>query len=715
MKFNQVWTGAYIDNGKKSEYFPCQVPGNIQLDYSKFMGWGDVNYGSTCAKFKDLEDYFWTYKTELIYDKKDDETVWFVTNGIEYEYDILLNGEKLAYHIGMFSKVEIDLTDKLTDKNVLEVLIYPHPKREGADECRDQADQSCKPACQYGWDWHPRLLASGIWEETYIETRNQYTINDVKVTYTLNSDLTKVDVNFDIKCEQETEIEMYSPDGKLVYKGKDTQFTLDNVMLWWCNGQGDQNLYTWKVTSKQDTFCGRTGFKKVRLVMNEDAWVEPSKFPKSRSNPPITFELNGRKIFAKGTNWVPPELFAGTITKERYQELLILVKEANMNMVRAWGGAIINKEPFFDLCDEYGLLIWQEFPLACNNYKGTKAYLKVLEQEANAIIDRVGRHVCLGMWCGGNELFNAWSKMTDQSYALRLLNKLCFEQSWDIPFIPTAPVMGMGHGHYLFFDKDTKQTVHEVYGDATCSAYTEFGSPGITYMDILKEIIPEEEFDTPTPENSWGLHHGFNAWDAAGMDSWLCFGLISMLFGKQYSLEDYIKCSEIMQREGLKFIFEEARRQKPHCSMALNWCFNEPWNTVAGQTVVAYPVRPRKAYYDIQNSLKPVIPSAKLERFKYKPGDWVRAEMFLLNDSTEEASDTIEMFIEIDGKKDLMAKWETGGTPANTNKRGVVAQYKLPDVKTQLAKITLKGSTGENEYLIYIIEKEAVNAHALNV
>ena len=199
------------------------------------------------------------------------------------------------------------------------------------------------------------------------------------------------------------------------------------------------------------------------------------------------------------------------------------------------------------------------------------------------------------------------------------------------------------------------------------------------------------------------------------MDSWLCFGLLGELFGKQDSLEDYIKCGEIAQCEGLKFIFEEARRQKPYCLIAFNWCFNEPWNNVAARTVVAYSVRPRKAYYDIKNSLKPVVPSAKLNHFKYKVGEWVKAEMFLLNDSMQEASDTIEMYIEIDGKKELIAKWETGVTPANTNKRGVVAQYRVPDTKTQLAKITLKGNTGENEYLIYIIEKEVANAHALNV
>ena len=104
--------------------------------------------------------------------------------------------------------------------------------------------------------------------------------------------------------------------------------------------------------------------------MNEGAWDEPEDFPKGRSVPPAQLELNGRKIFAKGTNWVNPEIFPGTITRERYNELIDLAVEANFNMFRIWGGGIVNKESFFELCDEKGILVWEEFPLSCNLYPG---------------------------------------------------------------------------------------------------------------------------------------------------------------------------------------------------------------------------------------------------------------------------------------------------------------------------------------------------------
>ena len=236
MIFKQTWLGCAVVDGKKSEYFPVTVPGNIQKDYASFAGFGDINYMNNCKKYEEIEDWSWNYKTTVNADVKKDEKVFFVTEGIEYEYDVILDGEVLLHHEGMFTRVEYDITDKLKKNSVLEVLIYPHPKREGAAPCRDQADQSCKPAVEYGWDWHPRVLVSGLWNETYIETRNETYIGDVEVSYALDDTLTKSDVHFEIECGVETEITLTDMSGSVVYKGNNKDFTLDNVNLWWCIG-----------------------------------------------------------------------------------------------------------------------------------------------------------------------------------------------------------------------------------------------------------------------------------------------------------------------------------------------------------------------------------------------------------------------------------------------------------------------------------------------
>ncbi|MBQ7917070.1 MAG: hypothetical protein IJ315_09860 [Firmicutes bacterium] len=705
MIFTQKWTGRRVGY---EESFPVTVPGDIQADYAQFMGWGDVNYGDSWAKFRQLEDDTWVYSTRVQCEANENERVYFVTKGIEYEYDVCMNGKVLLHHEGMFTPVDVDITEALSYGDLLEVIIYPHPKREGAAECRDQADQCCKPAVGYEWDWHPRLLVSGLWDETYIETRKESFIRDAEVFYTLDEDLKGAEVRFEIDCDGECEVELYGPDGLLVYRGPERVIRLENVKLWWCNGQGHQNLYQWAVYSDSKMRRGRIGFRRVRLVMNDGAWDEPSVFPKGRSNPPITIELNGRRIFAKGSNWVTPEIFTGQIDWGTYEKQLDLARRANMNILRCWGGAIINKESFFDLCDEYGLMVWQEFPLACNNYVGTPHYLAVLEQEARAIIKRVRQHACHVLWCGGNELFNDWSMMTDQSHALRLLNKLCYEMDFDKPFIPTSPIMGMAHGHYHFHEVDTGRYSFEIFNGSSNTAYTEFGVPAIVDVEQLKLAIPEADLHDPKPGGVWQSHMAFGAW---GEESWFCKGILDDIFGPQETLEDYIEKSNWTQCVGYKHIFEEARRQWPHCSMAINWCYNEPWINAAGNMLLEYPAKPRPAYYAVQSSLRPVLPSARMETFAYDGGSVFSAELWLLNDAPVEVSDTIHVYIIIDGVKEHVMDWKTGVVPAQTNKRGHKIQIQLPaEAVTQKLILRLESDRYDvSEYELLLRGKKKVD------
>lgn len=697
MKFQQNWIGAAVTDGKYSDFFPVEVPGNIQKDYAAFMNWGDVNWMDNCLKYIDIEDWFWSYKTNITCEAKNDEKIFFVTEGIEYEYDIKLNGKVLTHHEGMFTKVEIDITDELKDGNELEILIYPHPKREGAAPCRDQADQSVKPCVSYGWDWHPRLIISGIWNETYIETRGKSYIRDAEVKYKLNKDLTEADLHFDIECDDAVEITLWDMEGNELYKGDNCDIHLDKVNLWWCRGQGVPYLYSWSVKSNENEIKGRLGLKKVRLVMSgQKAWDVPF-FPKSRANAPITIELNGRKIFAKGSNWVNADIYTATISKETYRTLVTYGFEANMNIFRCWGGANVDKEPFFDICDELGIMVWQEFPLACNNYVGTPSYLAVLEPEAKAIIKRVRRHACHVLWCGGNELFNSWSGMTEQSLALRLLDKICYEEDFGKPFIMTAPLNGMGHGYYQFYDPETDRNVFEIYRNSCKSAYSEFGTPSIASMEQLRAIFDEETLNNPTDkaDSPWVLHHGFKAWS---VNSWCNFDFIEKYFGKQNTIEDYVNKSNILQCESYKCIFEEARRQKPDCSMAMNWDYNEPWKTAAGNNIIEYPTKRKPSYYAVQSALRDVMPSARAEHFTFKPGDVFNAELWLLNDSQEIIEDTVEVYFTVDGVKKHIMTWNTGLSEPNTNIRGHKIAVDIPDSPTQMMTLTLEAKCGNSEY-----------------
>ena len=717
MIYTLPWKGARIHAGVTGPWFPVQVPGNIQADYAAFAGLPEVQFGDNCKLFEAFEEDYWLYSAQIQCKPEPGQRVFFVTKGIEYEYDIRLNGKTLAHHEGMFSPLELDITEELEKGNALEVLIHPHPKREGADPCRDQADQSCKPAMEYNWDWAPRLLISGIWNETYIETRSPGHLSDCEVTYELSPDLRSAQVSFRAQGGPAV-FSLYDPDGNLIYCGSEPDCTVTDLRLWWCLGHGEQALYTWKAEGPVNILTGRVGFRQVKLVMNGGAWDDPSEFPKSRSAPPITLQLNGRRIFAQGSNWVNPELFTGSLTREHYEKYLTLARDANMNILRCWGGAIIDKEPFFDLCDEMGILIWQEFPLACNNYKGTRKYLKVLEQEATAILLRLRRHPCVALWCGGNELFNNWSKMTDQSFALRLLNKLCYELDWNTPFLPTAPVMGMGHGHYNFLDFGSDETVFQIFRKSNCTAYSEFAVPSMADMESLKKAIPEEILRTPAPGTPWETHKGYGSWTQAGQDSWLCMTTMDAIFGPQPDLESYIEKSNWLQCEGLKCIFEEARRQWPHCSMALNWCLDEPWINVGGPTVTTYPGTPKPGYYALKDALRPVVASACMPKFRWYSGEMFQAELWMLNNSLSSVFDEVRVFLQIGGEKQPVLKWETGRVPEQSNRRGHLIQLRLPetDIQTEF-KLILESLHGTSTYRLPLLPKKklAYDPHALNV
>ncbi len=512
-KINLNWEVGYTkDSGVvPSLWIPATVPGAVQLDIARAEKYKPFYYAENWKDYLWMEDQYYYYRTS--FDRPDlpeSNRLHFVSLGIDYEFEIIFNKEMIFHQEGMFTPVDIDLTDRIKDKNQLVVKVYPVPKLHSSPSDRSQAAQVVKPAVSYGWDWHPRLVPLGIWDDTFLDIQPPAQVEDFLLNYTLNNELTsaEIDLNFSGRNLKGMSYEWILRDmsGKEVLKSEglfgenhaEKRVILKNPELWWPHDHGTPYLYSSSLQLKDQTgkvlqtTTSKTGFRRVRLVMNEGAWAEPAGFPKTRSVPPMQMEINGRKIFCKGTNWVNPEIFPGIITRERYNELLVLAKETNFNILRVWGGGIVNKEAFFELCDEKGILVWQEFPLACNNYEGTPHYLKILEQESRSIIKRLKKHPSLAMWSGGNELFNNWSGMTDQSAAIRLLNSQCFLLDPGTPFIPTSPVMGVGHGHYVFRDWQSGEEVFQEMTRSRFTAYTEFGMPAPASAEILKTIIPDE-------------------------------------------------------------------------------------------------------------------------------------------------------------------------------------------------------------------------------
>ncbi|MBE6631935.1 MAG: hypothetical protein E7623_04460, partial [Ruminococcaceae bacterium] len=222
MKIYQQWMACGRKAGTE-EYcapFPAEVPGNVQYDYARAMGFSDFAFGTGVKLFSEVEDMEWEYLSTLDVEREEGEKLFLVAEGIDYSFDISLDGELLYSGEGMYSRVELEVTDKAKNGSSLKVHIHPHPKREdAANGTRDEADRCCKPPVCYGWDWNPRLLISGIWEPFYLEKRREGHINSCELFYKLSADRSEAEIHFETECDAEVTYSIYDPDGELIYKG----------------------------------------------------------------------------------------------------------------------------------------------------------------------------------------------------------------------------------------------------------------------------------------------------------------------------------------------------------------------------------------------------------------------------------------------------------------------------------------------------------------
>lgn len=718
------WELGYKQPHQPAEikWIEARVPGAVQLDIAAAEKYEPWYYAENWRNFLWMEDNSYTYRARFNRPPmKEDDRCFFYSAGIDYAFAIRLNGKQVFTQEGMFTPVKTDLTEWLLDENVLEIFIQPVPKSQPEPASRVQANQVVKPAVSYGWDWHPRVVPLGIWDVTGLIIEPSAYAEPLHVSYQLNPQLTRADFFLTgsgrnlAGCKARWTLK--NPGGTTVFS-KDTlleseafalEAFLNRPVLWWPHDQGTPALYTWtfELYSPQgrllQSTTSKVGLRRVKLVMSVATLNDPSGFPKSRRLPPAQLEINNRRIFCKGTNWVNPEVFPGIITGERYNELIDRAIEANFNTFRIWGGGIVNKDTFYSLCDEKGMLVWQEFPLACNAYPDDPHYLKILEQESSSIVTRLRNHPSVVLWCGGNELFNSWSGMDDQSLALRLLNSQCLRLDPNTPFIPTSPLEGMAHGHYVFRDFQTGEEVFARMNRAVNTAYTEFGMPSPASVGILKTIIPPGELWPPAPGGSWESHHGFNAWVG---NTWLAQEMIEDYFGKSQDIEQLVANGQALQGVGYKYIYETARRQKPFCSMALNWCYNEPWPTAANNSLVSYPNIPKPAFYEVQSACRPVLASATIEKFTWKPGEEFFTRLWMLNDSPARLEPgEMTASLVMGSNQVVLGTWAYSTVKPNENLKGNEYSVTIPDWPPGTFKLVLEvsGKPGwRSEYLLII-------------
>ena len=479
---------------------PAAVPGAVQLDWARAEGWEPHWVADNFRQYDWMAEKFWIYRTTLPrVVLTAGERLFLVSHGVDYACEVRVNGAMRHSQAGMHTPFEVELTAEAAAGGTLEVVIFPAPPGEAQPLKEHRPRTDCKPPVAYGWDFQPRLIPLGIWDETGLEVRPASHLRRAELMYTLAPDFSAADLRLeaDVAGQGQLRWQLTDDQGAVVVQSKGPgSVRLASPRLWWPNGEGEPVLYRLQVELLDDrgqvldSRQSRVGFRRVRLVKPEDSWGGGG-FPVTQAEPPTTFEVNGRRIFVKGSNWAPLDIFPGSVTAETYRPLLQLARDSHMNLLRCWGGAFVNKESFFEQCDELGLMVWQEFTRACNRYEDTPEYLAVLDQESRAIILRLRPHASLVLWCGGNELFNSWSKNTEQDLHMRLVARNCYDLDPSRPYLHTSPVMGIGHGGYWFEQSAWGgSNVFRLYPQASRTAYCEFGVPGTPSAATLRSFSP---------------------------------------------------------------------------------------------------------------------------------------------------------------------------------------------------------------------------------
>ncbi len=440
-----------------------------------------------------------------------------------------------------------------------------------------------KPSCDFGWDWNIALATFGVYGDLYLEPVAETRIDHLVITQTHTPGRAVVSVAAHVEGEDGREVtfSLCGVDAKAVVKrGVATALLpIDDPKLWWPAGQGAQPLHDLTVTLGSQTLHRRIGLRSAELVTEKDATGLGFKV-----------RINGRDIFCKGANWIPADALAGRINEPDTRDLLQSAALANMNMIRIWGGGRYEPSWFYDLCDELGLMIWQDFMFSCHIYPADDAFLSQVAEEVRQNALRLHHHAAMTIWCGDNELIGAltWFPETRANRDQYLvgydrLNRT-IEQSLKaaVPgavWWPSSPSPGpMDFGDTWHDDKKGDMHFWSVwhegrdfdhYRDVAPRFCSEFGFQSYPSMDIIRKFADPKDFNIAAPVmESHQKNAGGNARIAETMFRYFRFPT---------NFENFVYLSQVQQGLAIKTAVTHWRSLKPHCMGTLIWQLNDTW------------------------------------------------------------------------------------------------------------------------------------------
>ena len=624
-------------------WLPASVPGSVVADLWRAGEVPDPYVERNSLAIEWVPERAWLYRRRVSAPAPaDGERAVLRFAGVDHEAVVYLDGSVVGSHAGMFVPFEIDVTEPLRDggDHTLAVLIEPAPETEPQIGRTSRVTIHKSRMC-YGWDFCPRMIHQGIWKAVTLEIDAGVRLTDVWARPMLapDGDSGSVDVRvaLDVAAGASRRVRLVAElfDGALVAASAEEEadlatrgpvveiaLGLDAPRLWWPNGAGERTIYRLRVRvvgpdgAAIDERTVPVGFRTLALVPNEGAPAAAR---------PYTIEVNGRQIYATGWNWVPLDVLHGVDRRDALRHLLRLAEDAHVNLLRVWGGGLIESDDFYDECDQRGILVWQEFIQSSSGAESRPspepAFRDLMAGEAEQIVPLVRNHPSLAIWCGGNELAGPdGSPLGDGDAVVDALRDVVARLDPDRASLPTSPTGPIFHNRLdvIAAHPDGLHDVHgpwehlglrrqyELYNAGTSLMNSEFGVEGMTNRRTHEALIGAEHRLPATKLNPVYRHLG---------DWWINEPLVQESFGARLTdLEQLRRASQFLQAEGLRYAIEANRRRAPRHSGSLPWQFNEPYPNAWCTSAVDHRGDPKAAYHAIRRAYAPVHVSARFER-----------------------------------------------------------------------------------------------------
>ena len=578
---------------KSSHWLTAKVPGCIHNDLLRHKRIPDPFWGSNERELQWIEEEDWSYRCRFAVKASfcDYEHIELVAEGLDTVASIRLNGENIGWTENMFVAHRFDVKQALRPgRNILEIrfgspIAYIRARRKSGEktEWNDPVGGRSsirKEQCSFGWDWGPRFATCGVYKPIRLEGWTGNRIDSVRLTQKHEGKVVLASIDAKLAGAGGELRGVISRSAEIVAEISDLKFEIKNPELWWPNGQGAHPLYDVRLELLDgqevlDCWSARMGLRTIVLDRHPDEFGET-----------FQFVVNGRPVFAKGANWIPAHSFVSSVTREDYDDLLTSAEHAHMNMIRVWGGGIYEMEDFYDLCDEKGLLVWQDFMFACAIYPGGPEFLATVKAEAEHQVKRLANRACLALWCGNNEIEQIASEITKTAQRRKAYEEIFYQilpeavarHDGQTPYWPSSPHNPEGYTKDPNNEKSGDSHFWEVwharqpvkrYEKTAFRFCSEFGMQSFSSPEVAATFCLPEEFDAfgPGMENHQKNQSG-NL-------------IIKEYVTRRYRLAgDYASMaylSQINQAYCMKVAVEHFRRSMPRTMGALYWQLNDCW------------------------------------------------------------------------------------------------------------------------------------------